>query len=210
LTAVAVLQLQAAAVRLWFPGSSASASGQQQAMLSAREKAPALRLWFPERSASVLGREQAMPSVKQKAAADLRLVACHLLAAAVDRQLRAAADPLWFPGPSALAPAQEAQMVSAKADRRRAACHLPAASRWAGSDRAPECSEDSYSESESLLGRPMAEARARARQQRRLQQCRHLQYRRWRAMPLMRRQAASGMQGPEVEGRKFGSARLDW
>src|SRR6266566_572125 len=96
------------------------------------------------------------------------------------------------------------------ADRRRAACHLPAASAWAASDRELECLKDSYSELESLLGRPMAEARARARQQRRLQQCRHLQSRRWRAMPWMRRQAGSEMQGPEAEGRKFGSAHLDW
>ena len=96
------------------------------------------------------------------------------------------------------------------ADRRRAACHLPAASQRAVPDREAEWSAESDSESGSLLERPMAEARARARQQRRLQQCRHLQYRRWRAMPWMRRQAASEMQGPEAEGRKFGSAHLDW
>jgi hypothetical protein len=95
------------------------------------------------------------------------------------------------------------------ADRRQAACHLPA-SLWAAADREPACLKEAYSELESLLGRPMAEARARARQQRRLRQCRHLQCRRWRAMPWMRRQAASEMQGPAVEGRKFGSARSDW
>jgi hypothetical protein len=158
-------------------------------MLSAREKAAAVRLWFPGSSASASGQEQAMLSAREKAAA----------------------DPLWFREPSASAPARERQMVSAKAsamaDRRRAACHL-AASLWAASDREPE--KDSYSESESLLGRPMAEARARARLQRRLQQCRYLQYRRWRAMPWMRRQAASEMQGPELEGRKFGTVHLDW
>jgi hypothetical protein len=68
------------------------------------------------------------------------------------------------------------------ADRRRVACHLPVASRWAASDREAECLAESYSEPGSLLERPMAEARARATQPRRLQQCRHLQYPRWRAM----------------------------
>jgi hypothetical protein len=76
-------------------------------MRSAREKAAAVQLWFPERFASVPGREQVMPWAKQKAAADLRLVACDLLAAAVDRQLQAAAVRLWFPGPSASAPGQQ-------------------------------------------------------------------------------------------------------
>ena len=96
------------------------------------------------------------------------------------------------------------------ADRRRAACHLPAASQGPASDREPEFLKDSYSELESLLGRPMAEAMARAGQRRRLQQCRHLRYRRWRTVPWMRRPAAFEMQEPEVEGRKFGSAHLDW
>jgi len=56
----------------------------------------------------------------------------------------------------------------------------------------------------------MAVARARARQQRRLQQCRLLQYRRWTAMIWVRREAASETQGAEVAGRKFGSVHLDW
>jgi hypothetical protein len=60
------------------------------------------------------------------------------------------------------------------ADRRRAAFHLPVASQRAASDREVECLAESYSESGSLLERPMAEATARAKQQRRLQQCRHL------------------------------------
>ena len=96
------------------------------------------------------------------------------------------------------------------ADRRPAACHLPVAFHWAASDREPARLEDLYSEPESLSGRPTAEAKARAKQQRRLRQCRHRQYRRWRAMIWMRRQAGSEMQGLEVEGRKFGSAHLDW
>jgi hypothetical protein len=127
---------------------------------------------------------------------------------------KAAADPLWFRGASASAPGQERPMVSAKgqatADRRRTACHLPAASLPAAADREPECSKDSLSELESLLARPMVEARARARQPRQLQQCRHLRFRRWRAMVWMRRQAVSEMQGPELEARKFGSVRSDW
>jgi len=48
---VPAAEQRAAVVRLWFPGSSASAFGQQQAMPSAREKVAAVRLWFPERSA---------------------------------------------------------------------------------------------------------------------------------------------------------------
>src|SRR6476469_1711227 len=70
-------QLQAAAVRLW-PGSSASASDQEQAVLSAREEAAADQLWFPGSSASASDQEQAMLSAREKAAA----------------------DQLWFRGPS--------------------------------------------------------------------------------------------------------------
>jgi hypothetical protein len=126
---------------------------------------------------------------------------------------------LWYPVRSALAPGLEWPMVSAKelvmADRRAAACHLPAASLWAAPDRETACLKEAYSELESLLGRPMAEVRAQARRQhppRQCQhlQCRHLQYRRWKAVPWMRRQAASEMPGLAVEGRRFGTVHLDW
>jgi len=70
-TAAGVRLLQGAAVRLWSPESSASASGQEQAMRSAREKSAAVRPWYPVRPASVLGREWAMPWVKKAAAARL-------------------------------------------------------------------------------------------------------------------------------------------
>jgi hypothetical protein len=120
-------------------------------------------------------------------AAGRRRAACRLLAAAVVRLIPAAADLLWFRGRSASAPGQVwPAAVSAKApamaDRRRAAWHLPVVSRWAAPDRKAEWLAESYSESGSLLERPMAVARARAKQQRRLQQCRLLQYRRWTAM----------------------------
>jgi hypothetical protein len=104
-------------------------------------------------------------------------------------------------------------MVSVKeqamADR-QAACHLPAASVLAAADRQPACLKEAYSEPESLLARPRAEVRARARRQRRPRQCRHLQYRRWKAVPWIRRQAASEMLGLAVEGRRFRTAQLDW
>jgi hypothetical protein len=127
---------------------------------------------------------------------------------------KAAAVRLWYPVLSASAPGRERLMGSAKesamADRRQAACHWPAARLWAAVDREPARLKEACSELESLWGRPMVEARARARRQRRPRQCRHLRYRRWRAMPWMRRQVASEMPGPVVEGRKFGSAHLDW
>jgi len=120
---------------------------------------------------------------------------------------------LWYPVPSALELGREWPMVSVKeqamADR-QGACHLPAASVWAADDRQPACSKEVYSEPESLLGRPTAEVRARARRQRRPRQCQHLQYRRWKAVPWMRRQAASEIPGLAVEGRRFGTAHLDW
>ena len=127
---------------------------------------------------------------------------------------KAAAVRLWYPVRSASAPGRERPMGSAKekamADQRQAACHWPAACLWAAVDREPARLKEAYSELESLLGRPMAEARARAKRRRRPRQCRHLRYRRWRAMPSMRRLAASEILGLAGEGRKFGSARLDW
>ena len=96
------------------------------------------------------------------------------------------------------------------ADLRAAACHWPAASLWAAPDRETACLREAYSELESLLGRPMAEARAQARQPRPFRQSRYLRYRRWRAMPWLRRQAAFEMRGPEAEARKSGSAHSDW
>ena len=48
---------QVVAVRFWFRGPSASASGLEQAMRSARENSEAARLWYPVRSASALGQE---------------------------------------------------------------------------------------------------------------------------------------------------------
>src|SRR5260370_35777112 len=118
-----------------------------------------------------------------QAAAGRRPVACRLLAAAVVHLIPAAADLLWFRGRSASAPGQAwPAAVSAKApamaDRRRVACHLPVACQRAALGREADWLAESYSESGSLLARPMAVARARAKQQRRLQQCRRLQYRR--------------------------------
>ncbi len=109
------------------------------------------------------------------------------------------------------------------ADRRRAACHLPAASQRAVPDREAEWSAESDSESGSLLERPMAEARARAKQQRRLQRCR-LQQRRRRQCRLqamiLRQQLEAAVrtrgtelaarQGTELAARLSDSARLDW
>jgi len=48
-------------------------------------------------------------------------------------------------------------------DRRQVACRLPMAPQWAASDREAECLAESYSESESLLERPTAEAKERAK-----------------------------------------------
>jgi hypothetical protein len=115
-----------------------------------------------------------------QAAAGRRPAACRLQAAAVVRPIPAAADLLWFRGRSASAPGQVwTAVVSAKeqamADRRPVACHLPVVSRRAAPDRETEWLAESYSESGSLLERPMAVARARAKQQRRLRQCRHPQ-----------------------------------
>jgi hypothetical protein len=60
-------------------------------------------------------------------------------------------------------------------DRRQVACRLPMASQWAASDREAECLAESYSESESLLERPTAEAKVRAKRRRQRLQRRHLQ-----------------------------------
>ena len=57
-------------------------------------------------------------------------------------------------------------------DRRQVACRLPMASQWAASDRE---TADLYSESESLLERPTAEAKVRAKRRRQRLQRRHLQ-----------------------------------
>ena len=84
-------------------------------------------------------------------------------------------------------------------DRRQVACRLPMASQWAASDQETECLADLYSESESLLERPTAEARARAKRQHRLQQRRRLQYRRWKATIWLQPEAAPELQGLEVE-----------
>ena len=70
----------------------------------------------------------------------------------------------------------------ATVDPRQVACRLPVASQWAASGPEAEYFAESYSEPVSLLERPMAEARARAKQQRRLRQYPHLQSRRWKAM----------------------------
>jgi hypothetical protein len=64
------------------------------------------------------------------------------------------------------------------ADRRWAACRLPVASQWAASDREATCLAELYSEPASLFEQLTEEATARAKPQRQLPQCRHLQYRR--------------------------------
>src|SRR6266853_67059 len=124
-------------------------------------------LW--SREASFLLRAPEWPMVLAavwRAAAGRRSVACRLLAAAVAHLIPAAADLLWFRGRSASAPGQvRPAAVSAKApamaDRRRAACHSPVVSRRAAPGREADCSADWYSESGSLLERPMAGAMAR-------------------------------------------------
>ena len=118
-------------------------------------------------------------SAKAMAMADRRRAACRLLAATVARPIPVAADRLWFLEElfSALAP--EPPVVSAKeqamVDRRQVACRLPMASQWAASGRETECLADLYSESESLLERPTAEAKVRAKRRRQRLQRRHLQ-----------------------------------
>jgi hypothetical protein len=90
-------------------------------------------------------------------------------------------------------------------DRRRAACRLPMASQWVASDRKRECLAESYSESESLLERPTAEAKVRAKWRRRRPQRRH------QATILRRRlETAAGTQGTELAARLSDSDRLDW
>jgi hypothetical protein len=85
------------------------------------------------------------------------------------------------------------------ADRRSTACRLAVASQWAALAWEATCWAELYSEPGSLLERPTAEARARAKRQHRLQQRRRLQYRRWKATIWLQPEAAPELQGLEVE-----------
>ena len=96
-------------------------------------------------------------------------------------------------------------------DRRQVACRLPTASQWAAPDRKAEYSAESYSESELLLERPTAEAKARAKQQRQLLQRRHLQQQHRQAMILRQQlEIAVGTQEPGPAARSSDSGRPDW
>jgi hypothetical protein len=161
-------------------------------------------------------------AAKEQAAADPRPVACRLSEAAVVRLILAAAVQLWFPARPASAPGREqpAKEQAAATDRRRVACRLPVASQRAAPDREPQRLAESYSEPVSPLERPTAEAKARARPQRRLQQCRQQQ--RLHLAMILRQQletavleaavleTAVGTQGTEPAARLSESARLDW
>ena len=92
--------------------------------------------------------------------------------------------------------------------RRQVACRLPAASQWAAPDRKAEYSAESYSESELLLERPTAEAKARAKQQR--LQRRHLQQHRQAMILRQQLEIAVGTQEPGPAARSSDSARPDW
>ncbi len=191
LTAAVVRQLQAAAVRLWFRAQPASALGRQESKARADRRpvacrlltavvvrqlqAAAVRLWFRAQPAFVPGQER---PAKGQAAADRRPVACRLLTAVVVRRLQAAAVRLWFQAQPAFVPGQDQPAKEkAAADRRPVACRSPVASHRAAANRAPECLVEWYSEPVPPLERPTAEAKARARQQRPLQQCRQRQCR---------------------------------
>jgi hypothetical protein len=133
-------------------------------------------LWSQEELSSALAQERPVASAKEQAMVDRRWAACRLLVAAVARPIPAAADPLWSQEELSSALAQERPVVSAKewamVDRRQVACRLPMASQWAASGRETECLADLYFESESLLERPRAEAKVRAKRR-----CQHLQRR---------------------------------
>jgi hypothetical protein len=237
LAAAVVRPLPAAADRLWFQEVWFSAAGLREPPVSAKQQATAdrrraacrsraaavVRLlpaaadrpWFPEAWFSAPVLQEPQVSAKQQAMVDRRRAACrspvaYRRAAAVVRPLPAAADRLWFREESFSAPALEASAKQrAMADRRRAACRSPVAYRRAASGR-EECLAESYFGLGSPWERPMAAARAQARQPRRLQQRRHLQWRRWKATISFRREAMSELQEPEVAERKSGSVHSDW
>jgi hypothetical protein len=107
------------------------------------------------------------------------------------------------------------------ADPRQVACRLPVVSQRAASEQEPERLAESYSEPVPPLERLMAEAKARAKQQRRLQQCRQQQCRH-PAMILRQEletavleaavqqlETAVGTQATEPAARWSDSARLD-
>src|SRR6266850_1294537 len=193
-------QILAAAVRFWFRATSSLARAPREAVVPAVVQqaavdpqrvacrllaaavvrlllVAAVRLWFLEGLFSAPALDA--PAVWAQGTADRRRTACGLLAAAVVRQRLAMADRLWFQEASSSALVLEEPAVSAKeqamADRRWAACRLPMASQWAASDRETACLADLYSESESLLERPTAEAKVRAKRRRQRLQRRHLQ-----------------------------------
>ena len=182
--------------------------------------ATVVRLWFPAPPASAPGQE---PSAKEKAAADRRPVACRLLTVAVVRLIQAAVVRLCFQAqPVSVLAREQPAKVQAAADRRPVVCRVSVPCQRAASNREPECLAQWCSEPVPPLERPTAAAKARARQQRplqqdRQQQCRHpamiLRQRLKTAVlkaAVQQSEPAVGAQGTELAARLSESVRPDW
>jgi hypothetical protein len=122
------------ALRLAEPDAQREAAEAEAAKLRVRPlvhsvelaETVAVRFWIRAVVFSAPALEPPVASAaKEKAVADWRQVACHLLTAAVVRQLRAAVVRLWFPAQPASVPGQERPAKEqAAADPRPVACRL--------------------------------------------------------------------------------------